>query len=100
MPLATDPFVDAHADMLSALGIDLTVQRGVAAAVTVRAVVRNEQQVAGQYARFAGIKTLVDFLRSTWIPAKGDMVTIDGITRTVEAIEADDGMVVTVVLHG
>ena len=70
-----------NAALVAALGTDVTVQRGSNAAVTVRAVVRNEQQQAGQYSRFASRKTLVDFLRATWIPLKGDKVTVDGSTR-------------------
>ena len=93
-------FGNPHAALVAALGTDVTVQRGSNAAVTVRAVVRNEQQQAGQYSRFASRKTLVDFLRATWIPLKGDKVTVDGSTREVEAIDADDGIVTTVVLHG
>lgn len=100
MALGTDPFVDAHADLLSALGTDATVQRGNDAAVPVRVVVHDGVARVGEYGQVVGRQTLVDFLRSNWQPQRGDLVTIDGTTRKVESIDSDDGIVATAVLHG
>lgn len=93
-------FVDAHASLMDALGTDATVQRGSDAAVPVRVVVRDGMARVGQYGQVAGRNTLVDFLRSAWQPKRGDLVTIDGVTRPVEDIDVDDGIAVTAVLHG
>lgn len=100
MTLATNPFVDAHADLMSALGTDATVQRGTDAAVPVRVVVHDGVARVGEYGQVVGRNTRVDFLRSSWQPQRGDLVTIDGVARKVETIDSDDGIVVQAVLHG
>ena len=86
--------------MLAVLGTDATVQRGADPAVPVRIVVHDGVSRVGQYGQVLGRNTVVDFLRSVWTPKRGDVVTIDGVARAVENIEADDGIVVTAVLHG
>lgn len=94
------PFVDAHASLMDALGTDATLQRGSGPAVPVRVVVHDGVARVGDYGQVIGRKTLVDVLRSQWQPRRGDVLTIDGAARPVEAIEQDDGIVVTAVLHG
>lgn len=93
-------FVDAHASLMDVLGTDATVQRGSDAAVPVRVVVHDGVARVGEYGQVVGRRTLVDFLRSQWTPQRGDVLTLDGLDRKVEAIDTDDGMVVTAVLHG
>jgi hypothetical protein len=93
-------FVDAHASLMDALGTDATVQRGSDAAVPVRVVVRDGVSRLGQYGQVVGRNTVVSFLRSQWQPKREDVLTLDGVARKVEAIDEDDGIAVTVVLHG
>ena len=104
MPSATAVFADAYADMLSALGVDTsnaTVQRGAGDPVPVSVVVHDGVARVGEYGRVIGRNTTVDFLRSEWQPMRGDLVTLDdGTSRKVDEILTDDGIVVTVVLHG
>lgn len=93
-------FVNSSARILAALGVSITMQRGTAAAVTVTAIVEDGVAQIGHQGQVIGRMTKVQFLRSQWAPARGDLVTIDGLTRKIEAIDTDDGMVVEVVLHG
>lgn len=104
MPLASDPFVDAHADMLSALGGNVAtavVTRGSVDYGPFQVVVHDGVARVGEYGQVIGRSTHVDFLRSAFLPARADLVSLNGgATRKVEALEADDGIVVQVVLHG
>jgi hypothetical protein len=97
---ATAIFTDAHADLFDALGVDAFVQRGADAPVPVRVVVEDGVARVGEYGQVIGRNTCVNFLRAQWIPARADLVTIDGSTRKVDAIDTDDGIVARVVLHG
>lgn len=93
-------FADAHADLFDALGVDAFVQRGADPALPVRVVVEDGVARVGEYGQVIGRNTMVNFLRVQWVPARGDLVTIDGGTRKVDAIDTDDGIVARVVLHG
>jgi len=93
-------FADAHVDLFDALGIDAFVQRGTDAAVPVRVVVEDGVARVGDYGQVIGRNTLANFLRAQWVPARGDLLTIDGNTRKVESTDTDDGIVARVVLHG
>jgi len=93
-------FADAHADLFDALGVDAFVQRGTDAALPVRVVVEDGVARVGEYGQVIGRNTLVNFLRAQWVPVRGDAVTIDGVSRKVDSIDTDDGMVCRVVLHG
>ncbi|HXD35437.1 MAG TPA: hypothetical protein VN624_02210 [Rhodanobacter sp.] len=104
MTLAADPFVDAHADMLSALGGNVAtavVTRGSVDSDPLQVVVHDGVARVGEYGQVVGRNTRVDFLRSAFQPVRGDLVSLNGgPLRKVDAIEVDDGFVVQVVLHG
>ncbi|HEX7113201.1 MAG TPA: hypothetical protein VF216_12215 [Mizugakiibacter sp.] len=99
-PTAAAVFADAHAALFAALGVDATVQRGAAAPAAVRVIVRDGVARIGEYGQVLGRARHVSFNRAQWQPARGDVVVIGGDTRTVEAIESDDGYAVEAVLHG
>lgn len=86
--------------VIRALGVPVTVQRGTDAPLTVTALPEDGQSKVGQRGQIVGRQTLVEFIKSDFSPERGDMVTIDGTARKVEAIDSDDGIVVVVVLHG
>jgi len=96
----TATFGEAHADLFDALGVDAFVQRGTDAAVPVRVVVEDGVARVGEYGQVVGRNTCINFLRAQWLPVRGDLVTIDGNARKVDAMDIDDGIVVRVVLHG
>ncbi len=93
-------FANASARIHGALGVSVTVQRGAAAPITVTAIVEDGVAQLGHHGQVIGRMSKVVFLRSQWLPVRGDLVTIDGLTRKVEAIDTDDGLVVEAVLHG
>jgi hypothetical protein len=93
-------FVASTARLIKVLGVGITVQRGADAPVNVTAIIEDGVAQVGQHGHVISRMTKVIFLRSQWLPARGDLVTIDGVTRKLEAIDTDDGMAVEAVLHG
>lgn len=93
-------FNDMHAEQFDVFAIPATVQRGTSPATPTRVVVQDGVAVVGQHGGVIGRVTKASFIRSEYLPARGDLLTIDGVTRKVEAIDTDDGMIVEVVLHG
>lgn len=83
-----------------ALGEQGTVVRGVADPVTLQLFVDDAVQDVGQYGRVVGNKRVVSMMRADWQPLRGDVITARGRTSKVDEILADDGIVVTVVMHG
>jgi hypothetical protein len=93
-------FVASTARLIKVLGVGINVQRGADAPVNVTAIIEDGVAQVGQHGHVISRMTKVIFLRSQWLPARGDLVTIDGVTRKLEAIDTDDGMAVEAVLHG
>lgn len=77
-----------------------TITRGAADPVTARAIVDDGTAQVGQYGQVVGRVTRISFIKAEWDPQRGDVVTIDGLIRSIESIESDDGLVVEAVLHG
>lgn len=88
-----------HTALFAQLADPCTVTRGADPAVSTRCIVEDGVARLGEYNQVIGRSRMVSFIKSEWSPARGDVVTIDGSTQTVEAIEDDDGMVVKAVLH-
>lgn len=97
--LAPD-FDGMDAAIFDTLATDASIVRGTAAAVAVRVIVEDGMEKVGQYGQVIGRVTKVSFMKSAWAPARGDVLTLNGVARAVEAIDSDDGYVVGVVLHG
>jgi hypothetical protein len=93
-------FGDMHAALFDQFAVAATVQRGAGAATPIRVVVQDGVAQLGQHGTVIGRVTKISFIRSEYLPARGDLLTIDGNTRKVEAIDTDDGMIVEAVLHG
>lgn len=93
-------FANAGARILADIGEDVIVQHGTDPALTVRALVEDGVARIGQYGNVIGRQTKLTFLRSDFIPQRGDTVTLNGIDRKIEAIDTDDGFIVEAVLHG
>ena len=77
-----------------------TLQRGVAAPVAVAVVLSEGVERIGDYGQVIGQRTHAAWMRAAFAPLAGDMLTVRGITRAVEAIVSDDGLVVEVALYG
>lgn len=86
--------------LFDAFGTDSTVQRGVADVVDVRVVITRGVQRYGEYGQVVGRVTTVDFRNAQWVPRPGDVLHLGEGDRSVQSIEADDGQVTRVVLHG
>lgn len=93
-------FNDMHAEQFDVFAVAATVQRGVGAPAPTRVVVQDGVAQLGHQGTVIGRVTKVSFIRSEYLPARGDLLTIDGVTRKIEAIDTDDGMIVEAVLHG
>jgi hypothetical protein len=97
-------FDAAVADMDETLfvefGENATVQRGSDAPVAVRAFVERGVQVLGDYGQVIARVTKVTLRNSEWVPQRADVVSLNGSSRKVEAVELDDGYVTTAVLNG
>lgn len=93
-------FAAMHRDLLATLGEQGTVVRGVADPVAIMLFVDDAVQDVGQYGRVVGNKRVLAMMRDDWQPARGDVITVRGRTSKVDEILADDGIAVTVVMHG
>lgn len=96
MSIDLDP---VHLAQFEVFGIDATVKRDDDI-IRTRVIVRDGVAKIGEFGRVIGRSRQVCFLRDWFQPRRGDIVTIGGRTQPVEAIVADDGFVVEVVLHG
>lgn len=95
-----DDFAAMHRDLLAELGEPGTVVRGEVDPVALTIFVDDAVQDVGQYGRVVGNKRVLSMMRADWQPARGDLITTRGRTSKVDEILADDGIVVTVVMHG
>lgn len=97
----SDPLFDGmHEDLFDQFGQDGTIQRGAAAPVPVRVVVDEGVQRLGEYGQVVGRVTVVSFLVAQFRPRQADVVNVAGWSKPVASIDADDGFVAKVVLHG
>ena len=93
-------FAPMHTALFDRLADPCTVQRDAASpAVASRCIVDDGVARLGEYGQVIGRVRMVSFLKSEWDPARGNVVTLDGVAQTVEAIEEDDGFVVKAVLN-
>jgi len=83
-----------------ALGEQGTVVRGAAEPVALLLFVDDAVQDVGQYGRVVGNKRVISMMRADWLPVRGDVITVRDRAAKVDEILADDGIVVTVVMHG
>lgn len=97
-----DAFAAATRELLDqgGLGEQGTVVRGAGDPVTLQIFVDDAVQDVGQYGRVVGNKRVISMMRDDWQPARGDVITVRGRASKVDEILADDGIVVTVVMHG
>jgi hypothetical protein len=87
-------------DLFVAFGDDGTVQRGAAAAVAARVVLTRGVEKLGEYGQVVARVTTAMFRNREWVPVKGDVLVVAGVTRKVDTIDSDDGLVTVAVLHG
>lgn len=90
----------ANASMFAALGVDASVVRGVAAAVTVRVVPIDSEETIGHHHQVTGNDRHLLFIKADWDPAPGDQVTIGAKVQTVGRKLKDDGYVAEVAIRG
>ena len=90
----------ADAALFDAFGVATTVQRGTGDAVDVRVVITRGVKRFGEYGQIVGHVTTVDFRNAQWAPQAGDVLHLAEGDRTVQVLDADDGQVARVVLHG
>jgi hypothetical protein len=93
-------FAASSRDLIATLGEQGTVVRGVASPVVLMLYVDDAVQDLGQHGRVVSNKRVVMMMKEDWAPARGDVITVRGRTSKVEEILTDDGLVVTVVVHG
>ncbi len=93
-------FAASSRDLIASLGEQGTVVRGVEGPVALMLFVDDAVQDLGQHGRVVSSKRVVMMTKQDWQPARGDVITVRGRTSKVEEILSDDGLVVTVVLHG
>lgn len=91
-------FDDPTSDLFDQFADPCTVVRGTAPSVATRCVTEDGVQKLGEYGQVIATVRRVSFIKTEWLPVRGDMVTIDGDARMVECIESDDGLVVSAVL--
>lgn len=96
MSIDLDP---VHLAQFEVFGVDATVKR-YGETIHTRVIVRDGVAKIGDFGRVIGRARQVCFLRDWFQPRRGDVVTIGGRAQPVDAIVADDGFVVEVVLHG
>ena len=95
-----DDFATMHVDLLAVMGEQGSVVRGVDPAMPLMLFVDDAVQDVGQYGRVVGNKRVITMMRADWTPARGDTITVRDRTSKVDEILADDGIAVTVVMHG
>lgn len=100
MNVADAHFQCADAKLFDVFATPCSIARGIVPGFGGRCIVDDGVAKIGQYGQVIGRVTKVSFIKSEWDPARGDVVTIDGVARKVEALDTDDGRIVGVVLHG
>jgi len=98
--MTLDAFQRPTRDLLARLGEQVSVARAGGASKTFRAFVDEAVQEVGQRGRVYSSKRVVAMMLADWQPLKGDTFTVRGKDSKVEDIAENDGLVVTVVLHG
>lgn len=91
---------EMDATLFEVFGEDATAQRGADAPVAVRVVLTRGVERFGDYGQVVGRVTVADIRNSEWVAKPGDVLHLASGDRTVASIEADDGAVNRVVLHG
>jgi hypothetical protein len=86
-------------DLFVAFGDDASIQRGAAAAVPVRVVLTRGVEL-GDYGQVIARVTTAMFRNREWQPKQGDVLVVGAVTRKVDTIDSDDGLVTVAVLHG
>ncbi len=105
--MSVDPmFADMHDELFAVFGADGTITRGGGMPTTVRVIVTPGVQRIGDYGQSIGQVTTADFLSRQWAPQQGDELTLlddAGAVvwiKPVASLDADDGYVAKVVMHG
>lgn len=93
-----DPFHRMTDTLLNVLGVSASVSRSGGAAVAVQVSVRDEIDQFGGDSRVASRVRVIGFPKHVWTPKKADVVTIAGVTRSIESIVSDDGYLVETIL--
>lgn len=91
---------DVTRELLTVMGEPVAVTRGGVGPASFLAFVDQAIQEVGQHFRAYGNKHVIAMLRADWVPVRGDVFAARDFTQKVEEIVADDGVVITVVLHG
>jgi hypothetical protein len=92
-------FASMHDGLFDQFADACTVVRGAAGPVTTRCIVDQGVAKLGDVGQVIGRVTRLSFIKAEWDPARGDVVTFDGLTQTIEAIENDDGIVVECIVN-
>jgi hypothetical protein len=95
-----DAFSTADTVVFDVLGVVANVQRPPNPSAPVRLVVRDGVERLGEYQQVIGLVRHVHARNRDWIFRRGDIVTLDGRSQTVEAVVRNDGRVNEAVLHG
>lgn len=102
--MTDDAFASMHDNLFEAFGQDAIVERAPDDPVPVRVIVDRGVKRLGEYGQAIASVDMVSFRQSVWDPKSGDLVTLETAagsrTRKVDRIEAEDGFVVKVSLHG
>lgn len=99
MSRADAAFADMDDVLFDELGEAATVTRGATSA-PVRVVLTRGVERLGDYGQVVARVTTAMFINSEWQPAQGDVLHLVTGDRKVDSVDADDGFVTTVVLHG
>jgi hypothetical protein len=97
--MGLDDFQQPTRDLLATLGEQVTVVRG-AQSSSFLAFVDDAVQTVGNRGQVYGNKRVLAMMLADWQPLRGDVFTARGTTNKLEEVLSDDGIVVTVVLHG
>ncbi|MEI2453062.1 hypothetical protein ABU614_06760 [Lysobacter firmicutimachus] len=95
-----DAFSTADAVVFDALGVVAQIQRRPNPSVSIRLVVRDGVERLGEFQQVVGRARHVLARNAEWVFRRGDEVSLDGRTQSVEALVRDDGRVNEAVLHG
>jgi len=97
--MGLDDFQQPTRDLLAVLGEPVTAVRG-ATSSSFLAFVDDAVQTVGQRGQVYGNKRVLAMMLADWQPQRGDQFTVRGKASKLEEIMQDDGIVVSVVLHG
>ena len=86
--------------VFATLGVLAQVQRRPHSSAHIPLVVRDGIERLGEFQQVVGRSRHVIARNREWLFRRGDEISLDGRTQTVEALVRDDGLINEAVLHG